>query len=316
MTRYILQRLFFIIPVALIVCFLTFMVIHLVPGDPARVLLGPEATPDTVAALRQQLGLDKPLLVQFGLWFWQLLHGNLGQSIQLQQPVLDSIIQRLPITAELGISSLLLSLVLAFPLGIYSATHRNSWLDWVVNVLTLISTAIPSFVLGLLLILIFAVNIRFFPPGGYVSFSDDPLGNMRDLILPMITLSLGTVAVNMRQIRANMIEVLSQDYIRTARSKGLPERRVQYIHALRNAVIPVITIVGLQVGAIIGGTFVVETIFLWPGIGQLAVTSILAKDYPMVQGVVLLSAFLYMLANLLVDVCYAVLDPRIRFEKQ
>jgi peptide/nickel transport system permease protein len=315
-TRYILQRLFFIIPVALIVCFLTFMVIHLVPGDPARVLLGPEATPDTVAALRQQLGLDKPLLVQFGLWFWQLLHGNLGQSIQLQQPVLDSIIQRLPITAELGISSLLLSLVLAFPLGIYSATHRNSWLDWVVNVLTLISTAIPSFVLGLLLILIFAVNIRFFPPGGYVSFSDDPLGNMRDLILPMITLSLGTVAVNMRQIRANMIEVLSQDYIRTARSKGLPERRVQYIHALRNAVIPVITIVGLQVGAIIGGTFVVETIFLWPGIGQLAVTSILAKDYPMVQGVVLLSAFLYMLANLLVDVCYAVLDPRIRFEKQ
>ena len=139
---------------------------------------------------------------------------------------------------------------------------------------------------------------------------------MRDLILPMITLSLGTVAVNMRQIRANMIEVLSQDYIRTARSKGLPERRVQYIHALRNAVIPVITIVGLQVGAIIGGTFVVETIFLWPGIGQLAVTSILAKDYPMVQGVVLLSAFLYMLANLLVDVCYAVLDPRIRFEKQ
>lgn len=230
--------------------------------------------------------------------------------------MLDSIVQRLPITAEVGVSALLLSLLLAFPLGIYSATHRNSWIDWVVNVLTLISTAIPSFVLGLLLILIFAVNIRFFPPGGYVPFSDDPLGNIRDLILPMITLSLGTVAVNMRQIRANMIEVLSQDYIRTARSKGLPERRVQYIHALRNAVIPVITIVGLQVGAIIGGTFVVETIYLWPGIGQLAVSSILAKDYPMVQGVVLFSAFLYMLANLLVDVCYAMLDPRIRFEKQ
>lgn len=316
MSRYIFQRLFFIIPVALLVCFLTFLIIHLVPGDPARVLLGEDATPDTLAALRQQLGLDKPLLVQFGIWFWQLLHGNMGQSTQLQQPVLAAIVQRLPVTAELGICALLYSLVLAFPLGVYSATHRNTWIDWLVNVLNLTSTAIPGFVLGLLLILIFAVNIRFFPPGGYTPFSEDPLGNIRDLILPMITLGTGTVAVNMRQIRANMIEVLSQDYVRTARAKGLPERRVQYVHALRNAIIPVITIIGLQVGALIGGTFIVETIFLWPGIGQLAVTSILAKDYPMVQGVVLLSAFLYMGANLLVDICYAFIDPRIRFDKQ
>src|SRR2546421_3482784 len=292
------------------------MIIHLVPGDPARVLLGSEATPETVAALRQQLGLDKPLLAQFGLWFWQLLHGNLGQSIQLQQPVLEAVVQRLPVTAELGISSLLFSLVLAFPLGVYSATHGNTWIDRLVNVLTLTSTAIPVFVLGLILILVFAVDIRLFPPGGYTPFTDDPLANIRSLILPMITLGTGTVAVNMRQIRANMIEVLSQDYVRTARAKGLPERRVQYIHALRNAVIPVITIIGLQVGAIIGGAFVVETIFLWPGVGQLAVSSILAKDYPMVQGVVLLSAFSYMAANLIVDVCYAFLDPRIRFDKQ
>lgn len=316
MTRYILRRIFFIIPVALLVCFLTFLVIHLVPGDPARVLLGQEATPETVAALRQQLGLDKPLLAQFGLWFWQLVHGNLGQSIQLQQPVLTAFAQRLPITAELGISALVFSLALAFPLGIYSATHRHTWIDRVVNVLVLISTAIPGFVLGLILILIFAVNIRLFPPGGYISFSDDPMGNIRVLLLPMITLATGSVAVNMRQIRANMIEVLSQDYIRTARAKGLPERRVEYLHALRNAIIPVITIIGLQVGAIIGGTFVVETIFLWPGVGQLAVSSILSKDYPMVQGVVLLSAFLYMGANLLVDIFYVVLDPRIRFDKQ
>src|SRR5579885_2306548 len=162
-TRYILQRLFFIIPVALIVCFLTFMVIHLVPGDPARVLLGPEATPDTVAALRQQLGLDKPLLVQFGLWFWQLLHGNLGQSIQLQQPVWQAIQQRLPVTAELGVAALIFSLVIAVPLGIYSATHRDTWVDWLVNVLTLISTAIPSFVLGLVLLFLFAVTVRVVP---------------------------------------------------------------------------------------------------------------------------------------------------------
>ncbi len=315
MTRYILQRIFFIIPVALLVCFLTFLIIHLVPGDPARVLLGQEATPETVAALRQQLGLDKPLLAQFGLWFWQLVHGNLGQSIQLQQPVVDAIIQRLPVTAELGISALLFSLILAFPLGVYSATHRNSWVDWLVNVLTLTSTAIPGFVLGLVLLLIFAVTIRLFPPGGYTSFSDDPLGNIRDLILPMITLGSSTVAVNMRQIRANMIEALSQDYVRTARAKGLHEPRVQYLHALRNAIIPVITVIGLQVGAIIGGAFVVETIFLLPGIGQFAVSSILAKDYPAVQGVVLLSAFSYMGVNLLVDVCYAALDPRIRFSR-
>jgi peptide/nickel transport system permease protein len=315
-TRYIVQRVLFIIPVALLVSFMTFMIIHLVPGDPARVLLGEEATPQTVAALRQQLGLDKPLLVQFGIWFLQLLHGNLGQSIQLQQPVWQAIQQRLPVTAELGVAALIFSLVIAVPLGIYSATHRDTWVDWLVNVLSLLTTAIPGFVLGLVLLFLFAVTVRVFPPGGYVSFVDDPAGNIRDLILPMVTLGTGAIAVNLRQIRASMIEVLNQDYVRTARAKGLGERRVQYVHALRNALIPVLTIVGLQIGAIIGGAFVVESIFLWPGIGQLAVTSMLSKDYPAVQGIVLLSAFAYMGANLLVDVSYAFLDPRIRFNKK
>ena len=315
MARYIVQRLLFILPVALLVSFMTFMVIHLVPGDPARVLLGEDATPQTVAALEQQLGLDKPLPTQFALWLWQAVHGNLGQSIQLQQPVLDAILQRLPVTAELGICALLYSLVLAVPLGIYSATHRNTWVDWLVNVSSLLTTAIPSFVLGLILIFFFAVDLRLFPPGGYVPFGDDMTENIRDLILPMIALGTGSVAVNMRQIRASMIEALNQDYVRTARAKGLAERRVAYVHALRNAVIPVLTIVGLQVGTILTGAFVVETIFLWPGIGQLAVQSILAKDYPVVQGVVLLSALSYMVANLLVDISYAFLDPRIRFEK-
>src|SRR6266516_1339099 len=258
-------------PVALLVCFVTFMTIHLIPGDPARVLLGEFATPQAIEALHQQLGLDKPLPSQFALWLWQALHGNLGQSIQLQQSVLDAILQRLPVTAELGICSLLF---------------------------------------------FFAVDIRLFPPGGYVSFDEDAPGNIHDLILPMVTLGAGAVALNMRQIRASMIEALSQDYIRTARAKGLSERRVSYLHALRNAIIPVLTIVGLQVGTILAGAFVIETIFLWPGIGQLAVTSILAKDYPVVQGVVLLSALSYMAANLLVDICYAVLDPRIRFDKR
>jgi peptide/nickel transport system permease protein len=170
-------------------------------------------------------------------------------------------------------------------------------------------------VLGLVLIFIFAVEIRLFPPGGYVALGDDPASNIRDLILPMITLGTGVVAVNMRQIRANMVEVLGQDYVRTARAKGLPERRVAYVHALMNAFLPVLTIVGLQIGSILAGAFIVETIFLWPGIGQLTIMSILSKDYPIVQGVVLLSAFSYMAANLLIDICYAFLDPRIRFER-
>jgi peptide/nickel transport system permease protein len=314
--RYIAQRVFFIIPVALFVCFITFMIIHLVPGDPASVLLGEEATPQTVAALRHQLGLDQPLPTQFTLWFWQLLHGNLGQSIQLQQPVLEAIWQRLPVTAELGSISLLYSLALAIPLGIYSATHRNTWLDWLANVMSLLFTAIPGFILGLLLILFFAVSMRLFPPGGYVPFAENPAANLRDLILPVITLGTGAVAVNMRQIRASMIEVLHQDYVRTARAKGLLEGRVTYVHALRNAILPVLTIVGLQVGSIIAGAVVVETIFLWPGIGQLAVQSIFSKDYPVIQGIVLLAALSYMATNLLVDIGYVILDPRIRFEKQ
>ncbi|HEU0003054.1 MAG TPA: ABC transporter permease [Ktedonobacteraceae bacterium] len=316
MIRYTAQRILFIIPVALLVSFMTFMIIHIIPGDPARILLGEFATPQELAALRQQLGLDKPLLQQFVLWLWQLFHGNLGQSLQLQQPVLDAIAQRFPVTAELGICSLLFSLAIAFPLGVYSATHRNTRLDWIMNVLILFSTAIPSFVLGLVLIFVFAVTIRLFPAGGYVPFNQDPLNNIRDLILPMVALGTGAVAGNMRQIRASMIEVLGQDYIRMARAKGIGERRINYSHALRNAVIPVLTIIGIQVGSIIAGTFVIETIYLWPGVGQLAITSIFSKDYPVIQGIVLLSAFFYMGANLLVDLSYVVLDPRIRLGQE
>jgi peptide/nickel transport system permease protein len=315
MFRYIVQRVLFMLPVALLVSIVTFMLIHLIPGDPAQVLLGEAATPQTVAALRHQLGLDKPLPQQFVLWFWQALQGNLGNSIQLQQPVSQALLQRLPVTLELGVASLLFSLALAIPLGVYSATHRNGWVEWLINISSLVGTAIPNFVLALLLIFLFAVALRLFPPGGYTPFTNDPTGNLRDLILPMIALGTGTVAVNLRQIRASMVEVLEQDYIRTARAKGLSERRVNYTHALRNSLIPLLTIVGLQIGAILGGAFVIETIFLWPGIGKLAVDSIFAKDYPVVQGVVLLAAFSYMLINLLVDISYVFLDPRIRLNK-
>jgi peptide/nickel transport system permease protein len=303
------------LPVALLVSFVTFMLIHLVPGDPARVLLGEEATPQSVAALRQQLGLDRPLGVQYGLWLWQAIHGNLGESIQLQQPVIQAIWQRLPVTIELGVASLIFSVALAVPLGVMAATNRNGRLDWLVNVTSLLGTAIPSFVLGLLLILVFAVFIRIFPPGGYVPFSEDPLGNLRDLVLPAVALGVGAVAVNLRQVRTSMLEVLHEDYIRTAWAKGLRPRQVNYRHALRNALMPLLTIVGLQVGAILAGTFVIETIFLWPGIGALTIQSIFSKDYPVVQGVVLLAALSYMAVNLFVDIGYRVLDPRVSYGK-
>jgi peptide/nickel transport system permease protein len=315
MTAYITRRVLFMLPVALLVSFITFMLIHIVPGDPARILLGEEATPQTVAALREQLGLNKPLGTQFALWLWQAVHGNLGQSIQLQQPVSQAILSRLPVTLELGGAALVFSVALAMPLGVIAATHRNGRLDWLVNTTSLLGTAIPSFVLALALILFFAVVLRIFPPGGYVPFTQNPVENLHDLMLPVLALGVGTVAGNMRQIRASMLEVLSQDYIRTAWAKGLSKGRVYYVHALRNAMLPMLTLVGLQAGAILGGTFVIETIFLWPGIGELTIQSILAKDYPVVQGTVLLSALAYMSVNLLVDVSYSILDPRISYGK-
>ena len=315
MSTFVARRLLFMLPVALLVSFVTFMLIHLVPGDPARVLLGEEATPQSVAALRQQLGLDRPLGVQYGLWLWQAIHGNLGESIQLQQPVIQAIWQRLPVTIELGVASLIFSVALAVPLGVMAATNPNGRLDWLVNVTSLLGTAIPSFVLGLLLILVFAVFIRIFPPGGYVPFSEDPLGNLRDLVLPAVALGVGAVAVNLRQVRTSMLEVLHEDYIRTAWAKGLRPRQVNYRHALRNALMPLLTIVGLQVGAILAGTFVIETIFLWPGIGALTIQSIFSKDYSVVQGVVLLAALSYMAVNLFVDIGYRVLDPRVSYGK-
>lgn len=316
MVAYIIRRLLFLVPVALLVSFITFMLIHLVPGDPARVLLGEDSTPEAVAALHQELGLDRPLYEQYGLWLNQAIHGNLGESIQLHQPVLQAIIQRLPVTIELGVAALLFSLALALPLGMTAATRRGSRLDWLLNIGSLLGTTIPPFVLGLLLILVFAVILRIFPPGGYVPFTEDPLENLHDLILPMIALGSATVAINFRQTRASMIEVLSQDYVRTARAKGLSEQRINYRHALPNALLPLLTLVGLQAGAILAGAIVIETIFLWPGVGQLTVSSILSKDYPVVQGVVLLSALSYILINLLVDLSYTVVDPRISYGTQ
>ena len=312
MVRYIIRRVIFMLPVALLVSFMTFMLIHLIPGDPARVLLGEYATPQSVAALQQELGLNKPIPQQFALWLWQAVHGNLGESIQLNQPVTEALMQRLPVTIELGLAALLFSLVLAVPLAVFSATHRNSWIEWLINISSLLGTAVPSFVLALILIYFFAVFWRPFPPGGYAPLLDDPTDNLRDLVLPMIALGTGTVAVNLRQIRASMTEMLEQDFVRTARAKGLSEGRVTYIHALRNALIPLITLAGLEFRNLFGGALVTETVFSWPGVGRLYLDSLNYQDYSVILGLLLVSSVMVIAGSLLADVLYAVADPRIR----
>lgn len=316
MLQYIIRRLIFVIPVAVLVCVMAFLTIYLVPGDPARTILGQEATEETVQALRHDLGLDQPFPVQLGNWLWKVVHGDFGTSYSKQEPVLTIISERLPVTLELGVTALLISTCVSIPLGVLAATRRDTWIDYILNIFTLIAAAMPSFVVGLVFIFFFAVQLRLLPPGGFVPFAKNPSKNLIDLILPAVTLALSTIASKMRQVRASMIEALNQDYTRTARSKGLRDGPIYFKHALRNAIIPVITIIGFQIGAILSGAFVIENIFLWPGIGREAVGSIQSKDYPLIQGIVLFAALAYMLANILIDIAYAWIDPRISFHKR
>jgi peptide/nickel transport system permease protein len=313
MTQYVIRRLLLMVPVALMVTVISFTLIRLSPGDPVLVFAGEERDPDSLNALRRELGLDKPLPVQYAVWLDRALHGDFGRSIRTRQPVMNAIVERLPATLELGLAALAISITLALIVGTLSAIKRNSLVDLFATGFTLAGVSLPGFYLGLGLILIFALALRWLPPGGYVPFVQDPTGNLRRLILPAITIATGSLAVNLRQVRSSMIDVLSQDYIRTARSKGLHERAVIYGHAMKNALIPLVTLVGLQVGAVIEGALITETIYFWPGVGRLAVDSIGGRDYPVVQAVVLVSAISFMLSTLVVDVLYAWLDPRISY---
>jgi ABC-type dipeptide/oligopeptide/nickel transport system permease component len=313
MTAYVVRRLLLMVPVAFLVTIGVFMLIHLTPGDPALIMLGEDRTPEAIAAIHQQLGLDKPLYVQYLIWFGRLLHGDLGRSITTHEPVAGAILDRLPATLELGIVSLVWSLLVAIPLGTIAAVRRGSLVDQLATGLTVAGVSIPNFFIGIVLIFVLSVSLRLFPFGGYVPFSEDPLESLRHVLLPAIALGTAGTAINMRFTRSSMIEVLNHDYIRTARAKGASWRRVVFVHALKNALIPVVTIVGLQIGGIIEGAVVTETVFTWPGVGRLAVESIFNRDYTVVQGIVLLAAFSYMVANLLVDLVYGWLDPRISY---
>src|SRR5215472_13696595 len=294
------------VPTAFLVTLGVFMLIHLIPGDPATVILAESYTPEAAAKIHQDLGLDKPLPQQYAIYMGRLAHGDLGVSVRNRLPVTQAIGERLP-------AALVWSLMVAIPLGAIAALRRGRALDVIASGLTVAGISIPNFVLGILLILLFGLVLRLLPVGGFAAFTDSPSDNLSRLVMPAIALGTFGAASNMRFTRSSMIEVLSQDYIRTARAKGAGWWRVVNRHALKNALIPVVTIVGLQIGAILEGALVTETVFSWPGVGKLAVESIFSKDFPVVQGIVLMAAVSYMFANLLVDLAYAWLDPRISY---
>jgi len=312
--EYFLGRVLQMIPVLLLVSMISFALLFLLPGDPALLILGDQQASNQQAyeALRTELGLDQPVPIQYLNWLGKTLRGDLGLSTRDRQPVIDGIRTRLPVTLQLAALAMLLALILAIPTGIISAVRPNSWWDRVFSVLALTGVAIPNFWLGILLIYALAIFAKLLPPSGFVPFGDDPAQNLRHLILPSFTLGLGLAAVLMRQTRSSLLEVLQQDYIVTARAKGLAARTVVLRHALKNALIPVITIIGLQIGLLFGGAVLTESIFSIPGVGRWSVDSILQRDFPVVQAVCLILALGVLSTNLLTDFVYAFIDPRIR----
>lgn len=307
MLRYIALRLVASVPVILGVAVAVFFILHVLPGDPTQIMSADfGASAADMERLRGQLGLDKPLPQQFADFAFRAVQGDLGRSLFTQRPVLTQILDVLPSTAQLAVAALFLALVLGVPLGVLAAMHRNSWIDAGSMVIALLGVSMPSFWLGLLLIFIFALTLGWLPSAG--------VGGVDRLILPAVALGLHSVAVIARLTRSSMLEVLRQEYITTARAKGLASLQVLAGHALKNALIPLVTFVGLQFGALLGGAVIIETVFARKGLGSLAVNAILQKDYPLVQGTVLFVATAYVVVNLAVDLCYAYLDPRIRYD--
>jgi peptide/nickel transport system permease protein len=314
-TRYILRRLVLMVPVALLVTIIAFGLLRLAPGDPVAIYVGEQRDPQLIEQTRRSLGLDQPLPVQYVAWLTHAITGDFGRSIRTHEQVGPTILQRLPATLELTVTALLFSVAVGLVVGTLSALKRNSAIDLLATSITIAGVSLPNFFLGLMLIMLFALVLRWLPPGGYTAAASDPIESLRRLILPALTLSAASLAVNMRQVRSSMLDVFGQDYIRTAEAKGLARTAIVIRHALKNGLIPVVTIVGLQVGALIEGAIITEQIFSWPGVGKLVVDSIGGRDYPVVQAVVLLSALSYMVSTLLVDIAYGWLDPRISYSR-
>jgi peptide/nickel transport system permease protein len=312
MGRFVLGRLVAVVPVLVLVTAGVFFLIHLTPGNPIDAMMAESADPIVKAELTRQLGLDQPIHVQYVRWMGRLLRGDLGRSIRNNQPVIEDVGRRLRPSLELALLAVLIALVVAFPLGILSAARRNTAADGAGTAFALIGICMPNFLIALLLIFLFGVTLRWLPVSGYTDPFEDPVNGLRSLALPAVTLGLALAAVITRTLRSSLIEALSEDYVRTGRAKGLSERAILGRHALKNSLIPVVTVLGLQLGGLIGGAVITEYVFALPGVGRLVVDAVFARDYPLVQGVVLLIALGYILTNLLVDLAYGWLDPRIR----
>lgn len=307
MSRYLLRRLLLTIPVLIGVATLVFALIHFIPGDPAQAMLGEGATPEDVAQLRTRLGLDKPLLVQYGSFLNGAVHGDLGVSLRNDQPVMKQILERMPATAELAFAAMAVAVLFALPLGIVAAVWRGTWVDHAAMTLSLVGISVPNFWLGPLMAIVFAIELGWLPVGGS--------GTLAHLVLPSITLGAALAAILARMTRASLLEELSEPYVLAARAKGVSRTRAVLHHALRNSLIPIVTILGLQFGVVLTGAVITETIFAWPGIGRLLIQSISFRDYPTVQGCVLLIAITYVGVNLITDLTYGFLDPRIRVDR-
>jgi ABC-type dipeptide/oligopeptide/nickel transport system permease component len=312
MQRYILRRLLQTIPVLFLFSIVVFALLRLVPGDPALAMLGLQATPEAVAQIRQEMGLDKPIVVQYGIWLEHVARGDFGVSWSSKQPVWQLIKRRFEATLLLTLGATLVGVVIALPLGVLSGVRPHSAFDTLATSFSLLGVALPGFWLGLMLVLLLAVRADVLPPSGYVPL-DDSLGDgLRHLVLPAITLGVGLAAPLARFIRSGMLDVIGADYIRTARAKGLPGHLVVRRHALRNGLLSVVTIFGLEFGSMLGGAVITESVFSWPGIGTLLLTAIKQRDYALIEGAVLFISVIFILVNLVVDLAYGVLDPRIR----
>ena len=313
MLAYISRRILATIPVMAIVALFVFSLLYIAPGDPAAIIAGDQATPEDIDRIRQNLGLERPFVIRFGEWVWQILHFDLGTSIFTSLPVTALIAQRIEPTLSLMAVTLVLAIAVSVPLGVIAAWKAGSWIDRSVMAFAVFGFSVPVFVVAYLLAYLFALELDWLPVQGYTPFSNGFWPWLRNLILPSIALGLVYIALIARITRATMLEVLSQDYIKTARAKGLGQRSVLFLHALKNAAVPIVTVIGIGVALLIGGAVVTESVFVIPGLGRLTVDAILRRDYPVIQGIVLLFSFTYVLVNLCVDLAYTVLDPRIRY---
>ncbi|MCI0182392.1 ABC transporter permease [Sulfoacidibacillus ferrooxidans] len=309
---YIARRIIMMIPVLFFLSIIVFSLIHLIPGNPAQVILGQDASPSAIRALEVQLGLNQSLPAQYFSWLAGVLHGNLGRSLLDGQPVSQLIVQRLPVTVELAIGTIIVAIVIAFPLGILAAIYRDKWADVATLFVATVGISVPPFWLGMLLLIEFTVKIHLFPSSGYEPIWSHPLQNLSVMTLPIVATGFREAGVLLRMLRGSLLDVLDQEFIRTARSKGISGWKVIFHHAVKNALIPVITTGGLQVAGLLGGIVITETIFSLPGFGSLLVESVFSRDYTTIQGTALVAALAVVLVNLLVDITYGLVDPRMR----